>query len=174
MCQFSFCYWILSDPESDYSWINVPINHSCLSESYLDQNWKFLKVWCWSLGIFSQWPNHAPSLLAPLHALHLWPAAVVTVLCQVLGWICAFHLWNERDAMAEGGVSWDQESAKFFNFSFALQQCCWCCSCLKVKLLLHYNTWRFWPSLLILFFRFCRILPAFPLPAQLPGDVRIT
>lgn len=156
----------------------VELMFPSITAAYLSLIWTKIEnsliVWCWSLGIFSQWPNHAPSLLAPLHALHLWPAAVVTVSCHVLGWICAFHLWNERDVMAEGGVSWDQESAKFFNFSFALQQCCWCCSCLKVKLLLHYNTWRFWPSLLILFFRFCRILPASPLSAQLPGDVRIT
>lgn len=69
MCQFSFCCWILSDPEAGYSWINVAVNHSCLSEFFGAEIENSLIVWCQSLGIFltmAKWCCSLPP--CPLHA----------------------------------------------------------------------------------------------------------
>lgn len=63
-----------------------------------------LTVWCQSSGIFLAMAR--PGSLPPCPIL--CPAAVGAASCQVLGGTCAFQLWNVRDAVQEGGVSWDR------------------------------------------------------------------
>lgn len=138
MCQFSFCYWILSDPEAGSSWINIAANHSCLSESYWGWNWKFLNSVVLELRYFLSMAK-SPSLPPGSSAFPiLWPAAGLQP--QAKSWVEPVHSTCEM-----WGMQWQEGVlAEIRNrpssSTFALQQSCWCSSCWKVKL--SYHTWR--------------------------------
>lgn len=119
-----------------------------------------LIAWCQSSDIF---PTMARSGSLP-PCPTLWPAAVGAASCQVLGGTSAFQLWNVRDAVQEGGVSWDRNqtgSPFLLHCSNAVGR--WGCPSTREG--------RFWPSL---FSWVLQDTASFSSTAQLPGDVRIT